>query len=127
MMLQVMGKDSEHNVQLTFLHGFYEVLLVVAEEEETSTLSSTFTRLENLLTIIHWTQTLLKYLHIEVVVLKELAKFIEFVVSDLDKCIDFLVFFLRLLYIFLANANCIRVEKFFARFLLPRLDIVNLE
>ena len=51
----------KHQLQLMFRHRLDDKLAIVAEEEEATTPPCTFTRLEDLISIRIWAQTVLKH------------------------------------------------------------------
>ena len=92
MMFDVGREDLKHCLKLIISHRFDHVFTVMAEEEETSTLTSAFTRLEDLLAISLWRKTLLKQLDVKIVQLKELSKLVQSMVCNIRLCCNLLIF-----------------------------------
>ena len=104
----------------------------MTEEEETSTLTSAFTRLEDLLAIgLRW-KTLLKQLDVKIVQLKELSKLVQSMVCNVRLCCNLLIFGDRLHQFWLLPFSTfplikVVLEEVLSRCLLPGADILDEE
>ena len=92
MLFQVFGVGRRHfleQIQLSLGHRFDNELLVVAEEKETSTASSTLAGFKDHLTVEPWTEALVKVFEVvDVAGFVKALKVINHVESHLHPCVD---------------------------------------
>ena len=75
-MLNIVWEDIKHHLNLRLAHSLDDVFLVVTKEEETTTLASTCSGIEDLFAIELGRQTLFKQLHAKFVHVEQLCKLV---------------------------------------------------
>ena len=67
MVVNVVRKEFEEDIQLSFIHSLNHVLIVMAKEEEASTFAGSFTCFEQSVAVEGWTQALLEKTHAQTI------------------------------------------------------------